>query len=664
MRNHKAQSGREFLLIFLVTVGIMVVLMLTAQRNMGGVSEMKAESDAQHSVDDLSAAAKEVYAQGTGAKKQVFINLPTAYEPFESFVADNAIKLRVKGSDYVSIEDFGVHGTLPGSSGTHWVWVISEGNTVRIGSAMITLSDSSVYLVMNKNSSESTFFFVESLWDESIIVTSSITWNGSEVTMNSSDTNFVLSSGDKKMITLDFLASLDSAGFYEGEISYTATDGTYNETLELPVLVEVMASTKAPPLTVVPSLWNETMLGGDSSRKMFTVCTNEETTLTGVQFVPSSSAPGSWVVGNDSLGPMASATCVNKVMNLTVPNGTPNNLYGGYIDAIGQGTSGARDIVTLSIQVGGPVTDTSGPLVTDFEHFPNKSYSFDPVIFRIMANDSSEGNSTIKSCELSPDFMDWLEMMPLDGVADSEVEYFEIEYPDGFSMGDHTLMFRCTDIRDNVGEEQNYTFKVMKNFLFASKTDNPKSHEKDWMSWVESHLSDAGYNWHFDTTDEDNLLGGLVDLEYYSVIAVADYQFSSTVPSIFQDYVNQGGIVLMLGQALQQGPRDQGLTTGTGTIGSHSSIYIIDGTHYITEDYSDGQNVTIFDGSGGSKAVGTDFTGTGIASVSAAQSKYMIAEDTGFVLWGPVRTGTLSGDGEDITVRVLDHALDESTIEP
>jgi hypothetical protein len=660
----KAQSGLEFLLVFMLTLGVVVILILTAQEHIVGIGGMKDENDAQNSVEDLSSAAKEVYAQGEGAKKQVYIDLPSSYEPTESFVGDNAIKLRAKGSDYVAIQDFDVHGTLPGTSGTHWVWVVSEGNKVRIGPAMITLDPNSIYLIMNRNSSARTFFDVESLWDDSVAVTSDVRWNNPDVTMTVSDTAFVLGSGAKQTVELDFTAVIDGAGFYTGVIAYTATDGTLDEKVKIPVTVEVMSFSMAPPLTVIPSLWNETMLAGDVSKKMFTVCTNEDTSVTGVTFTPTLGPPGSWVEGDTPMGPMAPATCVNKVMNLTVPNGTIGGIYGAHIDVIGQGHPNAKDVITIEIGVGGNITDNKGPLITYFEHMPNKSYDFEPITFIIIANDTTVGNSTIKSCEMSPDYMEWLEMSPVDGTSDSQVEYYEIEYLSGFPIGDHTLVFRCTDIRNNVGEEQNYSIKIMKNFLFASKTNNPRSHELDWMSWVENHLSTEGNNWHFDTTDEDHIINGLVDLEYYSVIAVADYQFSSNVPQFFHDYVSQGGMMVMLGQALQQGPRDQGLTSGTGTTGSSVDMYIMDGDHYITSEYNDGDTVIIYAGNGGSKAVSMDFAGTGIASVTSAQSKYMIAESEGYVLWGPIRTSALNDDGDEISAKVLDYALAESSIRP
>jgi hypothetical protein len=204
----------------------------------------------------------------------------------------------------------------------------------------------------------------------------------------------------------------------------------------------------------------------------------------------------------------------------------------------------------------------------------------------------------------------------------------------------------------------------MKNFLFASKTGTPKSHEQDWMNWVNYHASADGFNWHYDHTDELHIVDGLIDLSYYSVVMLADYQFSSDVPPKFNDFVASGGKVVLVGEGLQQGPRDLGFATHGAASGSTGDVYIIDSSHYILESYSNGQNVTVL-ASGGSKALRTDqFSGTNLASIESSQEKVMLGESGGYIIWGPWRTSNLAPEGDAISVRVLDYALRTSTIEP
>jgi hypothetical protein len=90
----------------------------------------------------------------------------------------------------------------------------------------------------------------------------------------------------------------------------------------------------------------------------------------------------------------------------------------------------------------------------------------------------------------------------------------------------------------------------------------------------------------------------------------------------------------------------------------------MDGSHFITSEHSTGDNVTIFAGNGGSKAVRSEFGGTAAASVSSDEEKYMIAQRGGYIIWGPIRTSAFNDEGDRISGRVLDYALHSSSVKP
>ncbi|MFH0737276.1 MAG: hypothetical protein V1827_01350 [Candidatus Micrarchaeota archaeon] len=356
----KGQVSVEFLLILAVSITIITIVAILAQEQMGAVQRQKDSADTQNSLLDLSSAAREVYSQGEGSKKLVFVRLPSGYEPDRSFVANKSIQIRVAGTDHVSLEDFNVRGQLPGSSGGQWVWVISEGNRVRIGTAMLGLSRNSIFVLMDQNDSASVSFDAESLWDSDISVNTSMYWPHTEVGATPSEGDFQLSPNGSRSITIDFSTSSSLPGYYVGEMVFDASDGNASETVELPITVQVMgyAFDESPPMNVSPDIWAENLDLGNGTSKIFSVCTNQHTSLTGVSFTPSPGAPGSWVNGTEPLGPMGAGTCQMKTLFLTVPLNASYGTYSGMIDVTGQGAAGAGDFISVIITVQNESGDT------------------------------------------------------------------------------------------------------------------------------------------------------------------------------------------------------------------------------------------------------------------------------------------------------------------
>lgn len=348
-----AQASAEFLLILAVSMVIIIMIVMLAQQQITTVQSEKDNMDAQNSLLDLSSAARSVYAQGEGSKKLVFIRLPSSYDPSQSSVGNKSISIRAAGTDHVSLEDFNVRGSLPGQSGGQWIWVVSEGNRVRIGTAMLSLSRNSISIVMAPGESDSVSLTAQSLWELDIDVDTELTWSHSEVSATPSVGDFSLSPGGTQPITIDFQADSNSTGYYSGELTFTVTDGNASEEISVPITVAVMSYGLdiSPPLNVTPGVWAATLQPTNSTSQVFTICTNSRTSLSGVAFTPSSGAPGSWVNDTGSLGPMGAGTCQLKSMSLTVPNGTAAGTYAGSIDVTGQGAIGAQDTILLAISV-------------------------------------------------------------------------------------------------------------------------------------------------------------------------------------------------------------------------------------------------------------------------------------------------------------------------
>lgn len=349
----KAQVSAEFLFILAALLIIIVIIAILAQQQMNTLQKQKDAQDTQNSLLDLSTAAKEVYAQGEGSKMLVFVQLPGSYEPNGSSVGNKSIQIRASGTDYVALENFNVRGNLPGASGAHWVWVVSEGNLVRIGTALLGLSRNSISLVLAPGESTSVSLYAENLWTNNLSVNTELKWSNPAVSVSDSVDDFYLSPGDTYPLSIDFQPSSNASGYYSGELVFNATDGNVSETVNLPIAVEVLVSVsdQAPPLNVTPDFWAATLQPTNTSSMTFSVCTNSYTSLSSVTFTPSAGASGSWVTNTGALGPMATGSCQLKTMSLTVPNGTATGTYSGSIEVVGQGAVGARDTISLFITV-------------------------------------------------------------------------------------------------------------------------------------------------------------------------------------------------------------------------------------------------------------------------------------------------------------------------
>ncbi len=243
----KAQVSMEFLSVLAMSLVVILVIAVLAQQQINTLQQQKNAQDTQNSLLDLSSAAKSVYSQGEGSRQLVYVNLPSDYDPNGSVVGNNSITLKSAGTDYVALENFAVHGYLPQTSGMQWVWVVSEGDWVRIGEAMMEFDKNSIFLVMNSNSTASYSFSVTNVWTSGINISTTTTWANSDVSMSGVPASISLPANNSHAINLQFSSSSNSSGIYSGQIVFLAKDANnLTDNVDIPVTVEVVASGQQP----------------------------------------------------------------------------------------------------------------------------------------------------------------------------------------------------------------------------------------------------------------------------------------------------------------------------------------------------------------------------------------------------------------------------------
>ncbi|MDD5171971.1 MAG: VWA domain-containing protein [Candidatus ainarchaeum sp.] len=459
--NRKAQVSTEFLLILAASMLILIMIAILSQQQITTVQNQKDAMDTQNSLLDLSAAAREVYAQGEGSKKLVFIRLPSSYEPSYSFVGNKSIRIRVAGTDYVSIENFNVRGYLPSTPGGHWVWVVSEGNRVRIGLAMMDLNRNRIYVVMDSNTTASQSFSIKNVWIRDIDVETETTWTASDVDMGGVPASFQLATNDSTTITVQFSAGPTSGGFYTGEITLDASDGEgTTETTDVPVTVQVIRPGEAPPTIdttgpIITSIYQEPTPAIKLQPLAIFVTVSDvltgNSTITGCQIDADSS--NNWQV----MLPVDGA--YDQTMETALYNYTSGFALGPHILRAKCTDYANNTGPTAYYYFNVSEADQLGPIVVEVHHTAYPT-TLSNVSVGGIATDTYTGNSNIQFCNVKIDNGEWQNSTPEDGAWDSPTENFTYNVGT-MPVGYHNVYHQCTDSLGNVGGIYNDTFGVV-----------------------------------------------------------------------------------------------------------------------------------------------------------------------------------------------------------
>jgi len=454
----KAQASVEYMLILAVAVMILTMIVLLAQGQINSAQNRKDTTDVQNALYDLSSAAKEVYAQGEGSKKLVFIELPSGYEANESSVGNQSIRIRAYGTDYVSLENFNVRGYLPSDPGRYWVWVASEGDRVRIGLAMMELSRNRIYIVMDPDSGESASITMRNTWTLPIDLNVSLTWPHTNVTLTNLPSSLSLDPDQTEVLEAQFNADAEAGGFYYGQIEFEAADaqGT-SESVKVPVTVyvvgyEILQEDLSGP--IITSIWQDPNPATKyESLTIYASASDEATgnhTIMGCQI---SADGGVWY---DMVPDDGAFDEVNETMLFNFASG------------FSLGVHSIRAECTDILDNTGPIAyyhfnvseaDLLGPIVTQMEHTDYPTTLSNITVFG-QGSDAYTGNSNISICNIKVDEGSWQEAVPEDGAWDEVIEPYSYNVGP-LDVGYHTVYHQCIDSIGNPGGIFNDTFGVV-----------------------------------------------------------------------------------------------------------------------------------------------------------------------------------------------------------
>jgi len=647
----KAQLTVEFLLILALLLLMLGIFVYLSQTSGTSVIETKIKSQAQGTVSDLSAAAKEVYAQGKGASKQVYITIPEGFEPDMGAIANRSIRIRVSGSDYVESEQFDVHGTLPATEGNHWVWVVSEGNSVRIGYSMVEISRSSLTLSMEPGESRSLGLGIRNIWPGSINVSLSRSIDP-QISFMLDPAESGIGSGTQGNFALQ-ISSSGAVGVFTGFLNIKATDGSIDEHVSIPITIIIhggSAIAEEKKLFVVPEELNLTMQINSSLSRSILVCTDEETELDSVTLSPSAGEPGSWISGLQPIGGIGRDECIERIVNISVPIKADLGKYNGSLEF----RSGSlNDSLQIKVDVGGVPYDATGPVVDSIylagHGFANNSLT--------LMGQVSDERSSIAECRIRVDSGPWSRMSAADGLLDELNETVYFIYDSGFPRGTHSASIQCTDSLGNMGETKEDNFTLRTEFLILRSGPDMSLSEQEWVRWMGLHSSNEGFSWNYEVRDAEGI--SEKKLDEYAVVIMAEFSNSSQISDRLAYHIGKGGYLVLLGAANQEGPFYLCSTNGIGSPYPTRSIFIYTKDHYITRYANEGrQNIFTID----SKIYGMpeDYIGRFLAASDSPWGFTVLGVHNSTVSWGVYRPFRMSTEGIELTRRVMDFALLES----
>jgi hypothetical protein len=200
----RGQGATELIVLLAMIVIVGLVIYASSQTRLSESRKIFIVSQARAAVNDLASAASEVYSEGAGAKRKVYITIPEGANPARVYVNNTMINIGLN-LDSGSEMDINTQTTMkvvqgadfPTTPGTYWVYVTAKEGYVLIGNSNFNINPQSLSLVMPpSNSTNSTITFTN-VGAVPIAVNLSLEWSyGGTVDVSLNTTNFAIFPSD------------------------------------------------------------------------------------------------------------------------------------------------------------------------------------------------------------------------------------------------------------------------------------------------------------------------------------------------------------------------------------------------------------------------------------------------------------------------------------
>jgi hypothetical protein len=268
-------------------------------------------------------------------------------------------------------------------------------------------------------------------------------------------------------------------------------------------------------------------------------------------------------------------------------------------------------------------------------------------------------------CQVRIDTGSWQDMSASDGAYDEISENVSLSIGPK-SVGQHNATVRCNDSSGLMGPESTINFTVeAKPILFIHDGATMITHETIWTDWIDSHSSGEGFDWSYATAQDTAVVNGSVNINDYKIVMIAEYDTGVGIETTLSNYQGAGGMVVLVADAVEEGPQSLGYSASAGIGDSEGEVWIVDNTHYITNGFATGRN-TILTASVEIWRSADNLGGTILADGMKANKRETdepaLVDATDLITWGPTQPDSFNSNGDTITTRIIDYALNSSTI--
>ncbi len=355
MRCRRAQASVELMVILAVSMmALLVVYSLTTTQTLQIQAQQRVQS-AQTAADSIALAANDVFFQGTGAKKRIFVILPDDVNAGASLISGKEVNYRVRNTDVFSVADVNLVGSLPTAPGGHYLTLVAHENYVSLGDSSLDVSKNSVYVALSQDSNASaSVAFTNNSSSETATVNLVKTWASSAVAFTLSSASFTLGPGANRTIDFNFSSGSSAAGNYAGSVRVNAdfNGASLDENITIPVNADVSAAQSQPApdvnLTILPSTWNEAINRGILDTNSYQICNTSSLNMATVSFAKGSGGANAWLYDINSLSNLGPESCATKVLTLSPPGTLSEQTASGLVTA----TAGSsQDTINLTITI-------------------------------------------------------------------------------------------------------------------------------------------------------------------------------------------------------------------------------------------------------------------------------------------------------------------------
>ena len=238
----KGQTSAEYVILLAVSIIFFLIIIIVAYGQFANMGQVKSRDISVNSLKQIAEAAKEVYLQGSGARKTVVVTFPPEVEDNSIVITNNSLHLKHAGTDISIPIDFPIYGNLPTEAGTYEIILVSEGNQVRVGTAEFSVTPSSItFSFCQSNSSQASAqnLTFTNLQNYSINLSLAVDWTQANITLGISNSSLHLVAYGSQIVAVSTTLGVNMTGTYSGFI----TTNSSNTTTAVPVTVTTLDCT-------------------------------------------------------------------------------------------------------------------------------------------------------------------------------------------------------------------------------------------------------------------------------------------------------------------------------------------------------------------------------------------------------------------------------------